>query len=76
VELIQLPTFHVDHLLKTIHIFHFLVLHNWLLLHQDNHMTGINFFQTSPIQQLKNFEQLNIENMIDPPNNAKNKWKN
>jgi hypothetical protein len=33
VEILQIPTRHMDHLHKTIHIFYFLVLHNWFLLH-------------------------------------------
>jgi hypothetical protein len=37
---------------------------------------GFNFVQPSPIQQLHNFEQLNIENPAHLLNNAKKKGKN
>jgi hypothetical protein len=33
----------------------------------------VNFFQPSPIQQYQNFEQLNMENLTHPSNNAKKK---
>jgi hypothetical protein len=38
--------------------------------------TDINFVQSFPIQQLQNFEQLNMENMAHLLNNSKNKGKN
>jgi hypothetical protein len=37
---------------------------------------GVNFVQTSPIQQYQNFEQLNTTNPTHPSNNAKKKGRN
>jgi hypothetical protein len=36
---------------------------------------SVNFVQPSPIQQLQDFEQLNMENLSHQPNNDKNKGK-
>jgi hypothetical protein len=36
---------------------------------------GVNFFQSSPIQQFQNFEQLNTKNSAHQSNNAKKKEK-
>ena len=51
VEVLQLPTCHMDRLHKTIHIFHFLVLPGWFLLHQDNHMLTLTLFIPLPFNR-------------------------
>jgi hypothetical protein len=43
---------------------------------QGHPHANANFVHPSPIQQLKTFEQLNVENPTHHPNNAKKKGKN
>jgi hypothetical protein len=62
VEVPLLPICHMDHIHRTFHIFHFLVLPSRFILHRDNHMS-VNFVHPFPIQQVHTFEQLNTTNL-------------
>ena len=48
---LYLPMRPMDHCHKTIHIFHFLVLHNRLLLHKDTHMPTLILFRPLPFKK-------------------------
>jgi hypothetical protein len=51
VEVLQIPTFHINSLHKTIHTFLFMLLPSQFLLNQESHMSALILFNPLPFKR-------------------------